>query len=441
MSRHRHLTRQLLLAARRGTLPSRAFAELLLSRLIEACPHCRQIVETVEEQEIPLPDYRAPVARALRRIPVAPAIERYEEQARLAPELLAQLEPLSPAQRLLMVRNSPGRFSNLALGERVLDASRACLPHDPAGSLGWAEVADAIAASYLSDYYPHRARALALQGNAHRALGDFTRARQLLDQAREMLNAHHVFDLDIGAELNSFLGSLHTELGEWDEASHHLESALALYQVLGDAQNLARIFINLGNLHHLLGDPAAAADAHRAACQNLDPETETRLYLAARLNYAFDLQELGESTRARDVLDHELELYDTSTDPLLITRVSWLRARLAVEFGHPEEAERRYLELRDQFAAREHGFHAALVSVELASLYLQQGRFSELEETARQAVQLFQAHAVHQRALAALLLLYDAARARTLTLDALERTAGFLRRAEHDPQGRFRTAH
>jgi hypothetical protein len=194
--------------------------------------------------------------------------------------------------------------------------------------------------------------------------------------------------------------------------------------------------MQLGNLQAHLGDPAAATQADRAACNLLNPETDTRLYLAARLNYAFHLQDLGESARARDVLAYERELFEASSDTLIATRLTWLLARLDVELGDPADGERRYRELRDHFAAQEHGFHAALVCVELASLYLQQRRLADVEEAAGQAVELFQAHAVHQDALASLLLLQQAARARTLTLDALQRAATFLRRASHEPKVR-----
>jgi tetratricopeptide (TPR) repeat protein len=440
MPKHRHLTRQLLLAARRGHLPAPYYMELLLERLASACPACREVIESIEEDEIPPAAYRAPVARALGKIPVHPALEGYEAQRRAAPALFDQLAPLAAAQRLLLIRNAPERFGNLALGERALDAARACLPQDLPGSLAWAEAVEAIAGAYLAPYPAHLARAVALQANAHRALGDFARARTLFRRAQQLLDDHDVFELEVGAELNSLLASLHIDLGEWEEATHHLESAIALYQILGDTQALARTFMQLGNLQAHLGDPAAATQADRAACNLLDPETDTRLYLAARLNYAFHLQDLGESARARDVLAYERELFEASSDPLIATRVTWLLARLDVELGDPAEGERRYRELRDRFAAQEHGFHAALVCVELASLYLQQGRLAEVEEAAGQAVELFQAHALHQDALASLLLLRQAARARTLTLDALRRGATYLRRAQHEPKTRRDTA-
>lgn len=434
MAKHRHISRKLLLAARRGQITYRHLAEVLLARLGGLCPGCREEVEAVAADEIPQDAYRSSVSRAVR---LEAELRRYEEDRKAAPALLAALRGLSGEQRLLRIKNSPDRFANVALGEDLVDEARACLPDDLEGSLAWARAAEAVAASYPTPYYPHLILGIAYQGNAHRAMGDFESARGRLYQARNLMETHKVTDLELGAELNSLLGSFCTDLGRLEEAAEHLENAAALYKTVGDEERLARLLIQLSVLHTRRGDVSAALDADRAALALLSFEGNRRLYLAAQLNYAYDLTDAGEVAKARDVLDWDADLYTEHADAHTRLRVAWLQARIAGELGDPAAAEAGYLIVREEFVRQRHGFNAALVCLDLAVLYHDQRRFQKLEEVASQAAELFQAYALHQEALASLLLLRDAARARKVTAETILRVAAFLREAERSPEARF----
>lgn len=436
---HRHQTRQLLLAARRGHITDRELADLLLQRLATLCPECRRDAEAVVAEEVPAEAYQGPLARALA-FEVRHQAARFEGDRKTVHETVAQLRDLSLEQRLLRIRNTPERFDNLALGQELLDRARACLPDDPAASLAWAETAEATADVYSRPYPAHLVRAVALQGNAQRALGDFDRAELLLRRARVLITEHRVADLDVGAELHSFLASMASDRGRFEEASEHLNSAADLFHTIGDTQALARVFLKLGILHELTDDLPAALRADRAALGLLSPDADPQLYLAARLNYAFHLQEAGRPVAARDTLDWDLHRFEAAAGDHLRPRVTWLRARLAADEGDLARAERCFLSVLDQLIAQEQGFDAALVSLELALLYHDQGRFEELAGIARQAVELFKAYALHQEALSALVLVRDAAQARTLTVEALRRAASFLRHAAREPSHRANTS-
>lgn len=434
MTKHRHITKTLLLAARRGQVSWRHLAEVLLERLGERCPGCRREAEAAAAEEIPEAAYREPVSRAVR---LEVELRRYEEDRQSAGELLALLRVLSPAQRLLRIRNAPTRFANVALGESVLDEARACLPHDPQGSLGWAQTTSAVVETYTTPYDPHRILGLAYEGNAHRALGDFDRARTLLAEAWRLVVDHEVTDLDLAAELHSLFGSLASDLGDFVKASEHLENAAALYKTLADDERLGRVLMKLGALHGLVDNLPAALEADRAAVALLTPEEHPRLHLCARVNLAYHLVEAGRPQAAQDELVLYSHLFAEHSDAHLQVRVDWLEARLAAELGDPAGAERGYLAVRDELVRQGQGFHVALACLDLAALYHRQKRFGEVEEVAGQAVELFQAHALHQDALTALLLVRDAARQRTLTAKTILRVAGFLREAERSPGARF----
>lgn len=376
-------------------------------------------------------DYDAAIHRAIDL--VVERLPGYYRERRDAEDLLVQLRSLSPEQRRLRLRNSPHRVANRALGDVLLEASRTCLPHDPEESLEWARAAEAVAASYERPHPAHRIRALALQGNAERALGRIGPAERLLDDARQLLRAHPVADPYLHAELLSFLGSLHTALRRLDEALPHLRAAATLYHRLGDDLCRARTYMKLGLLHELAGNLPAAIEADREALRLLSPEADTTLYLSARLNYALHHTDAGEHQRALDLLKWDEDLFAASADAHTRLRVTWLHAQIAAAIGDPAEAETGYLEVRDHFAREGNGFDAAIVCLHLAILYHDQGRLEELEASAVEAVELFRAHSLHDEALSALLLIRRAARTRTLSVEALWHTADTLRRAAHHP--------
>lgn len=437
MAKHKHISRRHLLAARRGQLSWRHLADLLLERLAGLCPACREEVEAVAALEIPADAYGRPVTRAIR---IQLELQRFEQDEAAAPGLLDSLRARSAEQRLLMVRNAPERFSNLALGERVLGEIRACLPGDPEGSLGWARVLEAIANAHPDPFHPQLVLAIAYQGNAHRALGDFEEARARLYQARNLLETYQVSDLDVTADLYSLLASLCSDLGRFEDATDYLEQASSFLNTLGDEERLARVLIQLAIVHALRQDTTAALDADYAALRLLDPHAHPVLYFNARFNLAYHMLDADDPERARDLLDWVVDLLDEHQNPHARLRVSWLQARISGALGDVQAAEHGLLTTRNEFASQGHGFNTAIVSLELATLYHGQRRHDDVLRVASEAVELFQAHALHQEALAALVLVRDAARAHTLERETLLNVAAFLRRAERSPGARLHSS-
>jgi len=432
-----HITRELLRAARRGDLSYRHLAEIQRAHLETVCPHCRRESEAERAEETLVEAYREPVRRVSRAARLEAELDAIREEAEIAPELLAALRELSLEQRLLRIRNAPDRFANRVLCEELFELARACLPADPMGSRGWAETARAVAESYSVPYPSHQIRAIAFQANAFRAAGDFDTALVLFRQARDLIDEHDVTDLELGAELHSFLGSLNTDLRRFEQAGEHLESAANLYRILGHEEQLARVLMKLANLHRCLGDLEAALEADHAALGLLTPEAHPRLYTAARFNFASNLAATGRHEAARETLAYDENLYEQHADNHTRLRVRWLEGRIAAAIGDSPAAERAFLAVLDKFASQGHGFNAAIACLDLAALYHQEGRLEDLEQAATQAVQLFQAHEIHRDALAALLLLQEAAVTRKLTADTIRRIAAFLQEAQRDPAVRF----
>ena len=76
----------------------------------------------------------------------------------------------------------------------------------------------------------------------------------------------------------------------------------------------------------------------------------------------------------------------------------------------------------------------AVVSLELAALYLRQGRTAEIKQLAAEMVPIFESQDVHQDTIAALLLFKKAVDMETLTARMLEEVSGVLHRSKGRPR-------
>ncbi len=123
-----------------------------------------------------------------------------------------------------------------------------------------------------------------------------------------------------------------------------------------------------------------------------------------------------------------------------LVRLRWLEGRIAAGLGRRDEALTALSRVREEFVSREIAYDAALVSLELANLYLEEGRKAEVRNLARQMMWIFHAQGVPREALAALRLFCEAAEREAVTLDLARRLAQYLFRAQNDPNLRFEGA-
>lgn len=438
MAKHpAHPTRRLLRAARLGEISDNRLIGLLLEHLEEVCPDCAAEIAAERDGEIPMASYRSTVQRVIRHLRLRRHQEGNDSVLKEVPALVDSLRGRAAGQRLLLARNDPERYAHPLLVEALFHEARSALPGDPEASLSWAQTAGAITELTVTPYPPHRIRAMAYQGNAYRAAGDFDRARSLLGSAQRLTAQLDVADADVHAELHSFLGSLYTDLRRFDVAKRHLDEAAELYMLLDEAEAMARVLLQMSNLLGYQGRVDGAVENLRAALDLIGPRQNPRLYLAARLNLAMNLVEAGKLEAARDILVYDENLYEEHGDSHTLIRAAWLEGRIAAATGDLESAEDKLNSVRDHFANENHGFNAALACLELAGLYHRIGRWLDVESTAARAVRLFEANEIHREAFSALTLVHDSARRRRLTAETLRQVASFLEQARDDPRARF----
>lgn len=427
MSDHTHLTLDLIAEIDAGRAP----VELIAGAISERCSLCLSTLIAYLDRDSPAAgSYRNLWRRAEKRF--STLAETVRDEISESHRTFGEYVRLSLADRQRFAA-SDSRCTSRAFIDRLLDAARASLPGDPENALVCAT--HALTALDRRDHsaLDQHIIALAHQANAQRALGRFHAASLSFARARTLAAQEVDTDADTLAELDFLEASLLIDLRRFEAAEALLARALETYQELGQVTLTAQTLIKLGHLFSTANAPEAAIRPYRMALEIISEDTDPQLYLAARLNLTHALFELGRFIEARDLLAYDEDIYERHADQHIAIRRIWLEGRIYRATGETDRAETLLLRTRDVFTAQQHGFNAALVSLDLALLYHQLGRFDDLTETVATAVKLFSAYSLHSEALAALVTLHHAAYQRAVSAESIERVATFLREIAADP--------
>lgn len=284
-----------------------------------------------------------------------------------------------------------------------------------------------------------QARAWAYIGNAHRTRFDFAAAEEAFQTARSVLKQGTGDSLE-RAILLDLRASLRRDQRRFQESLRILRRAVEIFLEAGQRHRAGRSLVNLATVQHHSGHPDAGIPLLHQALRLIDPEREPRLLLCARHNLIDYNAEIGRFVEAQKLYREARTLYRNFNEPWVQNRRSWVRGKIARGLGELKQAETRFLAARDGFVNEGVPYDTALVSLELALLYAEQGRTEELKRLAADMVPIFTSRHIHREALAALTFLRQAVDAEQASLEVVVRVADFLRRAEHDPELRFEEA-
>ncbi len=433
-----HLSKDLLSAVYQGRIHDDRLDALVLEHLASRCRVCAEEIAAwaTWRRLRSTPQGAAGVLEALKILlrELPEAAETTEEARRRAARELEELRPLPQRERLERVERPRTSRTGPELAELCLEVARGALPGHPREALEWAQVAERAAVWSFGRRGRERIQALAAlarahQGNALRILEDFPRAEACFADAAGDVRLTRVTDPVILAEIHRLEASLHRALRRFEAAQHCLEQAELLYRVVGDAEQSARIHLKLGTLWHARGRPEKSLQAADRAAAALPAEADARSRLAISHNRADCLCDLGRPMEALDVLEEARFLYDLFDDPWTRLRLAWLEGKIAHGRGDPERAEEHLRAAREGFLAEESAYDAALVSLELALLYLEDGRTQEIRRLAHEMVATFRAVGVHREALAAATLFAEAAERDRISARQIGLLAFFVRRA------------
>lgn len=400
---------------------------------IAVCPECRKVGGWLLDlyRAGALPSQFGPVEVALAR-------SRTE-----APALWARLKRHRSERRAALVRGTRS-FASWGLAELLCRMSRESAPVDADQSVKLAELAVLVADAVEDDQpaearwaYQLRALGWSCLGNARRVSGDLSAAEQASGMSESWWSAgvETIGDV-LGYEpvLLDLKASLRTTQERFEEAIRDLDEAARIY-LSGDPEHrdphlAGRSLLKKAHALIEMGETERAIDALKEAAGLVQPEREPRLVYGLQHNLVDNLTKAGRFAEARPLLSGLWALVRAHGGRLDQLRVRWVEARIAAGLGERERAREGFLEVRQVFLDREMAYDAALASLELAVLSIEEGRIAEVKMLAAEMVAVFQAQQVEREALAAVMAFQKAAEMETASAGLAREVAATVGRAQ-----------
>jgi tetratricopeptide (TPR) repeat protein len=251
--------------------------------------------------------------------------------------------------------------------------------------------------------------------NARRVANDFAGADEAFVRARDLWRAGADFDLLPEWRMLDLEASLRRAERRFSEALELLDRAAQVAEE--DPVAAGRILLNREFVCEQMGDLDGALAALAQAAPFVEASGDPRLLSVLRFETVKDLCHLERHSEAEKLLPQLRELAERIGNELDLIRVVWLEARVAAGQGRREKAIAGLEQVRRDFTARVLPYDAALSSLEVAMLYLEEGRTGEVKTLAREMAPIFQAQAITREALASLSLFRDAAQQETATVE------------------------
>ncbi len=349
----------------------------------------------------------------------------------------ARLLRRQPAERRALVRKSR-EMRSWALCELVCAESVKAAPHSAELALEHAGLAVEIARLVdCEDLFRRRLQgyAEAHLGNAHRVHGNLRIADETFGRARALWKAGAPGDPGLLSEARvlGLEACLRFNQRQSVEALKLLDQALAVDQ---DGETRFLLIVRARVLEQI-GDYDGAIENLRQAAPLIEGKQEPRQLLVVRFNLLRNLCHLQRFAETQMLLREVRALAERLGQDLDLLRTLWLEGWVAAGLGRRQEAIASLEQVSRDLTQRNIPFDAALASLELAALYLEEGRTTEVRQLAEELLPIFKAQEIYREALAAVTLFAQAARKETATVELVRRLLDYFYRAQHDPELRF----
>jgi tetratricopeptide (TPR) repeat protein len=241
----------------------------------------------------------------------------------------------------------------------------------------------------------------------------------------------------VHGEIASLQGSWLKDSRRFDDAHQCLKYAVEQFELDDDPVAVARALMKRADCYRLGAEPQRAVHTVGQALDLLHPLADARLVLFALHNLCRYLVALDEPERADALFRLLAPNYEALDDRQTTVRRSWLEGVIAHRLGDAERAETALRRALDEYVAMPVPYYAALVSLDLCLLLLDQGRAREVTALAATLPPLFAAEGIRPEATAAVVLLHRAAARRRLDAALLDRLRDFFERAQVDRNARL----
>ncbi len=358
----------------------------------------------------------AGLARDLRQAKAARARQE-------AAEALSLMMSCAPAERQALPSIYP-EYRTWAFAVLVAEASVAAAADDAERALELAELACSIAEQVVAEpafCLRLQGHCLARRGNAWRVGNDFDRAEEDFARAWELWRAGADTDPPLLAEwqMLSLEASLRRAQQRFPEALNLLDRARAAAG--GDRPAVGHILLQREHIYEQVGDIEQALAVLAEAAPVIEGCGDVRLAFLHNFKTALNLVHRERFAEAAALWPGVVELAAGQGNNLERLRVRWVEGRLRAGMGERLEAMAIFVQVQREFTRLRLPHDAALVSLELAILWLEAGRMAEVRELALEMAWIFKAKKIAREALAALRLFCDAAERDAATMELARR--------------------
>ncbi len=325
--------------------------------------------------------------------------------------------------------------------ELLLAKSRELRHTDPAGMLQLADLARRAAdrldpaAEGDDQRTDMQARAWGELANAYRINDDFPQAEAAMACALD-LRTQGTGDPLLYARIADLNASLLCDQRRFKEAFRMLDLAYAIHRRHSDGHEVGRTLILKGLYTGYAGKPEEGLQLLVQGLPMIDRARDSKLVFHTLHNILLFRVELGEYEAAQRQLQRMRPLYAEHAAWLDLVKLHRLEGEIAAGLGDLVTAEATFQQIRQDLDEAGHAYQASLVSLDLAGVWMREGRTAEVRGLVSEMVTTFRVLGAEREALSALHLLRDALERDQATLEILRLVGGILRRLQNEPATR-----
>ncbi|HEX5716379.1 MAG TPA: hypothetical protein VF179_09480 [Thermoanaerobaculia bacterium] len=414
---------------------------LVFFHLLHGCRLCKEEMAPLVDAmfrpgrgEVPPdtdPDYDGPIGRAFARV-LGWKGERERERA----ESGRKVSELVGAARVGVLPEAEG-FWTWGLCEVLLERSWSLRHEDPKQMLRLAGLATEAADRLDPEKYgaPEtldlRARAWGEYANACRVSDDLVQAEGAIGRALELRKQGSGSE-QLRARLAELTAGILSHQRQFPAAFQALDLAFTIHRKLGDPESAARVLVKRGIYTGRSGDPEQGIQILAQALRQIDENQDPKLRFLVLHNILLFRVERGEFRAASLQLFEMRPLYARHAGAVDLVKLRWIEGRIAVGLGEWDKAERAFRQVRGEFEERGQIYHSAVLGLELAAVWMRQGKTEAVRNLVTETLEVFRSRYVARESIAALLMLRDALERDLATLDLVAMVASVLE--QHAPE-------
>jgi tetratricopeptide (TPR) repeat protein len=406
----------------------------IVRHLLADCMECRRGVLRALRGGGPASaeEYQRAISYAFER---AVAALGAANQAPPMSALLAELDRQPPLRRQTLVRNHP-RYRSIEVLDALAKRSFSLRFSDYDSMMGDANLAVCLAEDLDADSARRgtaeesaaKIRAWCYYANALRIVGKHDEAAQAFQKTIAKLEQSEC-GAELEAEVLEHMASLPTNERRFVEANDLLERAASIYRHAKSRNELGRVLLKQAlNLMYAY-QPTQAMEALLEASPLIDARSEPSLAISVLLTAVRCHLDENQPDQALNVFLLGRDLFQVQSEPLVVVKIWWTEGVLLLAHGHLEAARNLFERVHQEFVARKLHYYCALVSLDLALVLTQMGRFAEVRSLISQTLPVFQSVRVQRELLASIIMLTQVDRQESYV--AIIREAS--RRLEREP--------